>query len=198
MPPGRLDVNQLVLDSTRALVEWTRGQSGLGYADEHSSPCSDLDLEGIARRFGCFLRVAPLQEGVQELALPGIVGPPTITVNRNLPGPARRLALRHGLAHLVAGELEGEYDSGPRFMSSVHDYMALEERRADLFGLVDLVPDRDLAAAVRAHHSPTTARWWMESQIQQFAPNWPKDRLEDRARLRWQLYFEGPRDNRGV
>ncbi|MBK8006736.1 MAG: hypothetical protein IPK12_23390 [Gemmatimonadetes bacterium] len=177
-------------DSTRALVGWTRGQSGLGYADEHFSPISDLDLEGIARRLGCLLRVAPLQEGVQELALPGIVGPPTITVNRHLPAPARRLALRHGLAHLVAGELEGEYDSGPRFMSSVHDYMALEERRADLFALVDLIPDRELEAAVRAHHSPVSARWWMEGQIQQFAADWPKDRLEDRARLRWELYFD--------
>lgn len=186
---GRLDANQLVLDSTRALVEWTRGQSGLGYADEHFSPISDLDLEGIARRMGCLLRVAPLQDGVQELALPGILGPPTITVNRSLPAPARRLALRHGLAHLIAGELEGEYDSGPRFMSSVHDYMAIEERRADLFALVDLIPDRDLEVAVRAHPSPLSALWWMVGQIQQFTTEWPKDRLEDRARLRWELFF---------
>lgn len=178
-----------VLASTRALIDWTRGQAGHCYADDHFSPISDLDLEIIARRFSCRLKVDVLPSGVQEVGIPGYMGNPTIVVSRDLPSGHRRLAARHGLAHLVAGELEGEHDSGVRFMSSVLDHMTLEERRADLFGLADLIPDRDLATIVRVEPSPEGAREWMRHRIRELTPGWPEQRLEDRASLRWALFF---------
>lgn len=178
-----------VLSSTRLLLELVRGQAGHAYADEDFSPISDLDLEVIARRFSCRLTVQDLPAGVQEIAIPGYLGDPTIVVNRSLPAMERRLAVRHGLAHLVAGELEGEHDSGIRFMSSIEDPMTMEERRADLFALADLVPDRELVAAVHAHPKPGGALAWMSSRILTLAPSWPVERVEDRARLRWELHF---------
>ncbi len=178
-----------VLASTRALIDWTRGQSGHGYADEFFSPISDFDIEVIARRFSCHLVAGELPAGVQEIGIPGYTGLPTIVVSRSLPPPVRRLATRHGLAHLVAGELEGEHDSGVRFMSSIHDWTSLEERRADLFALADLIPDRELAAAVATEASPAGALQWMRERVGLFAGDWPEGRIEDRARLRWGLYF---------
>jgi hypothetical protein len=177
-----------VVASTLALLARVRGQ-GLGYADHDWSPLSELDVELVARHFGARLRVAPLPDEIQELAVPGLAGPHTLRVNRHLPAPYRRLAMRHGLAHVVAGELEGDHDAGPRFLSSFQDYFSLEERRADLFALADLIPDRELVPAIRAQPSPLGALWWMVGQVQQFATGWPKDRLEDRARLRWELFF---------
>jgi hypothetical protein len=179
-----------VIASTRELLAWTRGQSGYAYADPDWAPIADLDLEVIAQRFSCRLATHALPAGVQEIAIPGYTGHPTIVVNRGISAAERRMALRHGLAHLVGGELEGEYDSGVRFMSSIHDWMSMEERRADLYALADLVPDRHLETTLRADPSPLSARWWMESQIQQYAPAWPRPRLEDRARLRWRLFLQ--------
>jgi len=181
-----------VVASARALLERARGQGGHCYADQDFSPISELDVEILAHRFGARIRVAPLPDEIQELAVPGIAGPHTLRINRDLPPAFRRLAMRHGLAHVIAGELEGDHDGGPRFLSSFQDWMSLEERRADLFALADLIPDRLLEAVVGAHSSPLSALWWMASQVQQFVPGWGKDRVEDRARLRWELYFESP------
>lgn len=179
-----------VLASTRALIDWTRGQSGHAYADDSWSPISDLDVEVIARYFSCRLVTDELPVGVQEIGIPGYTGDPTIVVSRRLPLPFRRLAVRHGLAHLVAGELEGEHDSGIRFMSSILDASTIEERRADLYALADLVPDRDLAEILKLEPDPPGALVWLKGQIRRVAPMWPVERLEDRARLRWLLFLE--------
>jgi hypothetical protein len=97
--------------------------------------------------------------------------------------------MRHGLAHLVAGELAEEEGAGLRFMSSILDHMTLEERRADLYALADLLPDRTLAGAVITEPSPERGLRWMEGQVQQFAATWSRERVRDRAQLRWDLFF---------
>jgi hypothetical protein len=73
-------------------------------------------------------------------------------------------------------------------MSSIHDYFSMGERRADLFALADLIPDRDMTEVVRLERDPDGALAWMRRQIEIFAA-WPADRVEDRARLRWSLFF---------
>ena len=98
--------------SARALLERARGQGGHCYADQDFSPISELDVEILAHRFGARIRVAPLPDEIQELAVPGIAGPHTLRINRDLPPAFRRLAMRHGLAHVIAGELEGDHDGG--------------------------------------------------------------------------------------
>jgi hypothetical protein len=119
-----------VLSSTRMLIRAIQAQAGLAYADDTWSPISDITLDLIARRMGTLISHRDLGEGIQELGMPGYLGVPVIVVNRRLSWGTRRLALRHGLAHLVAGELEPEEGSQIRFMSSMFDYMTLGRGQA--------------------------------------------------------------------
>lgn len=165
--------DEAVVRSTQVLLDLVRRQS-LPYADPMWSPISPLSVGLIAVRFGASLQEAPLPDGIQELGIPAYLSNPIVVVNRSLPPAGRNLALRHGLAHLVAGELERGIGSEVRFMSLMHDYMTLEERRADLFALADLIPDRDLPADAVM----------LAADVARYAPEWPLARLWDRVRLR--------------
>jgi hypothetical protein len=59
---------------------------------------------------------------------------------------------------LVAGELEPEEGTEVRFMSSLLDCVTLEERRADLFALADLIPDREFKERRRAGYAEAHLR----------------------------------------
>lgn len=180
--------SRAVLNSTRMLLQAVRGQAGLAYADDTCSPISDITLGIVARRMGCALRVDDLGPDFQEFGLPGYLGPPMIVINRRIDPGLRRCALRHGLAHLVAGELEVGQGSEVRFMSSILDYMSLEERRAALFALADLIPDRQLSTIASAAYSSLDIKRWLIQEIRPYARGWPEERLRDRALLREGLY----------
>lgn len=183
--------DQAVIQSTRALLEATRRQSsGLAYAEDDWSPVADITLEMIARRFGAVLRQDDLPASYQELGVPAYFGAPVIVINRNLCTDARRLALRHGLAHLIAGELEAEPAGEVRFMSSALDWMTLCERRADLFAIADLIPDCKIADERAAGADEQDLLWWLCRRIASFAHSWPLERIQDRARLRLALWEE--------
>ena len=182
---GRSD-SRVVLASTRALLAALPRQTNLAYADDTWSPVGDHTLEQIARQLGSVIVVDDLGAGAQEIGIPGHFGPPTIAVNRRLPALERRFALRHGLAHLVAGELDG---AEVRFMSSVLDFMAIEERRADLFALADLVPDRTLLELERKGYTLDERARWLWCELKRFAPAWSTVRVADRVGLR--LALEG-------
>lgn len=164
--------------STVVLIHAVRSQTGFAYADDTWSPIAELTLGGIAKKFGAELHEAPLPDGIQEVGVPAYFSGPIVVVNHRIPPALRGLALRHGLAHLVAGELEAGIGAEIRFMSSVSDWMALEERRADLFALADLIPDRLL------RDDPE----WLAAEISLLAPDWPADRLFDRVGLRLALW----------
>lgn len=166
-----------VLSSTAALIDTMRRHTFLPYADDTWSPVSSPTVGLAAFRFGAALQESALPHGVQELAIPAYIGDPIVVVNQLLPPPMRALALRHGLAHLIAGELAPGVGAEIRFMSSMHDYTTLEERRADLFALADLLPEREM------RNDPD----WLAAEISLFAPDWPADRLFDRAALRLAL-----------
>lgn len=173
-----------VVTSTRMLLRAVRNQSGLFYADEDWSPVSDITVEILARKLGCLVLRRPLAEGIDEIAIPGLGVSPAILVNtRNSPG-MKRVALRHGLAHVLAGEVPGFDGIGIHFMSSALDYMSMAERRADLFALADLIPDRDLDVLERANYSSGEKRRWIRNSITLYAPSWPADRVDDRVELR--------------
>jgi Zn-dependent peptidase ImmA (M78 family) len=187
--PERSAKDLAVLSSTRATLEATRRQSGLAYADDVWSPIPDITLEIIARNMGAILSEDDLGSSTQELGLPAYFGAPVIVVNRGQPKGLRSLALRHGLAHLVAGELEPEQGAEIRFMSSAFDWMTLEERRADLFALADLVPDRELRRLVGEGYSTDELFRWMWCEIKRYTLEaWPTRRVHDRAVLRLALW----------
>jgi Zn-dependent peptidase ImmA (M78 family) len=172
-----------VVTSTLALIHIVHEQTQLAYADTVWSPVPEITLSLMARRLGCALRRDDLDPSIQEFGLPGYLGVPIIVVNRRAKAGVQSLALRHGLAHLVAGELEPEAGCEVRFMSSVLDYTTLEERRADLFALADLIPERALAGHRRLEA-------WLIRQIKRYAPNWPFERIWDRTKLRLLLSQE--------
>lgn len=177
-----------VLRSTQSLLRAIAWQTGHGYADEYFSPAGDLTLQMIARSMGGEIEVEELGPNTQELGVPGYFGPPLIIVNRLLPPMQRRLALRHGLAHLIAGELEAGQGNEVRFMSLITDYKTMEERRADLFALADLFPDREVEALIATSSQVRRVDASLRQEIRTFAPEWPRDRLADRVRLRLALY----------
>ena len=176
--------------SARLLIARVREQAGLAYADDTWSPISDITLDIIARRLGGVIVQDELGANTQEVGVPGYFGPPTIVVNRRIRSGFRRLALRHGLAHLVAGELDVGQDSEVRFMSSVLDYDTLEERRADLFALADLIPDRQLDEVLLAGRPVRELSGFVRTQVQLYAAEWPMRRIRDRTRLRLALYAD--------
>ncbi len=179
-----------VLVSTRLLLARVRERSGLAYADDTWSPISDITLDILARQMGGMIVQEELGANTQEIGVPGYFGPPAIVVNRRIAAGFRRLALRHGLAHLAAGELDVGQESEVRFMSSILDYGTLEERRADLFALADLVPDRLIDEALLAGTPLRALPIWVASEIRRYAAAWPDPRVRDRARLRVALYAD--------
>lgn len=177
-----------VVRSTQSLLRAVGWQTGHGYADEVFSPAGDITLQLIARAMGGEIDIQELGPNTQELGVPGYFGPPIIVINRLLPQVQRRLALRHGLAHLIAGELEAGQGNEVRFMSLITDYMTMEERRADLFALADLFPNQAIDVLIATGARTVTVQAALRRELRIFAPDWPSDRLTDRVRLRLALY----------
>lgn len=138
-------------------------------------------MREIARRLGGDIIEGDLGTITHEIGLPGYFGPPTLMVSRRCRGGMRDLAYAHGVAHLAAGELDPASGRGIKFMSDALDYMTISERRADLFALANVLDDPtiDCLASTRERLMGNVQQW-----IQDLAPDWPADRVEDRARLR--------------
>jgi hypothetical protein len=179
-----------VLRSTRRLIRIVNERSGLVYADQCGT-ISLISVEIIARRMGAGLCCEELASGTHEIALPAYFGPPVLVVNRYDHHGMRSIALRHGLAHLVAGELDAGEGGELRFMSSILDYMTLEERRADLFALADLVADWMVEGIYASGVPAEKVEMELRRHVKALAPEWPAARVRDRTRLRLALYVGG-------
>jgi hypothetical protein len=185
-----------VLVSTLKILDVVGAHSGHTYAHRDYSPTGSAWFRFVAESMGARLVERPLPDGMQEMALPGYFGRPRICVNSRLGGgrpefnAQRELARRHGLAHLVAGELGEEEGTAVRFMSSIFDWTSHSERTADTVALADLVSDGGIETALleglRLGQLP---RWTME-RVRAIAPAWPRERVLDRAGLRVALYYE--------
>lgn len=175
-PPNIADV--LVLADVRRAVAAARA-TGLAYADDDWSPISDITLEGLAGRAGIVISKRPLPPELFELVTPPTAGVYPMVLNRDHTWGCKRFALRHGLGHVLAGHV-----NEIAFMSTAGDYMAHEERVADLFALMDAIPDRVLATLRDAGYSDSEVQRWVYAEIARWTGGWEPARIRDRVALR--------------
>jgi hypothetical protein len=179
-------VDASIIQSTRFLIEQMKRAVGVPYTEAGLAPVNDWWIQHAARHLNTVIEVRSLPKGIYEIATPGYLGNAVIAIRKGLPTNEKRLALRHGLAHLLGGELD-ECEAGQvRFMSSVLDLMSLEERRADLFALADMIPDHWIAEV--PSEGRADVEYWVAERIRVLIPSWPEERVKDRARLRVDLF----------
>ena len=153
----------------------------MAFADDDWSPLSDITLALLLERAGIRWKYLPL-EGVAEIVWPPICGRHLMFVERHQAPGERRFAIRHGLAHVLAGHVDEI-----SFARDGHDWRGFEESVADLFAIADLVPDRMLREAEEAGLNPVETGRWVQGEIWRYVPNWPDARIQDRAALRLAL-----------
>lgn len=168
------------------MIRQTSEQSGLPYADTIGG-CSPMSVRIIARRLGADIIETELGLGMHEIGLPAYFGMAVLIVNSRSRGAMRALGYCHGLGHLMAGELDVGEGADVQFMDDTFDYMNWSERRADLFGLANVCDRptvRTLVDGIPADRAEVVLAAWIHT----LAPDWPADRVRDRARLRLLLY----------
>src|SRR5574337_1060676 len=148
---------------------------GVAYNSEFS-PLSDLTFALLLTRAAVRWRYAPLEGGICEIVCPAIYGVHLMQVDKHLTTAERRSAMRHGLAHPLDGHLR---DLAPA--ADGGHWETYEEAVADLFALVDLVPDHQLDTLVHAGTAPQELEASVREVTRKYAPEWPEDRLSQRA-----------------
>jgi hypothetical protein len=137
----------------------------------------DITLGLLLKRAGIEWRYEEL-EGIAEIVWPPICGRHLMQINHQQTAGEKRLAMRHGLSHVLAGDVSD-------FCSHRdHHWSTHEESVADLFALADLVPDRELGNLRTAGYSLDEVRHWIWCEIKRYAPDWPSERVDDRVHLR--------------
>ena len=129
---------------------------------------------------------APLEGGICEIVWPPIFGVHLMQIDKHLTMAERRFAMRHGLAHVLDGHLR---DLTPAADSG--DWRSYEEAVADLFALMDLVPDHRLDALVEVGAGHKELEASVREEAKEYAPGWPEERLSQRVWLRVQTYLSG-------
>jgi hypothetical protein len=133
---------------------------------------------------GCHVEIFPFRSDTVAMTLPRCAGVYAILVNRSAERTDRFFALRHEVAHVLAGDVEGAvYLAHEGFESHA-------ERVADLFALADLVPGWWIAGLRRGGAAWREVREEVAEAIAAYAESWPPERLRDRAALRIQLFRE--------
>lgn len=151
------------------------------YASDDWSPLSDITLALLLKRAGIRWRYVPL-EGLTEIVWPPICGVHVLHLERAQTPGERRLAVRHGLGHVLAGHL-----NELAFRHDRDDPLGHEETVADLFALMDLIPTRQLAELHGAGYSQQELVHWVTCELRRYAPRWTEERVADRVRLRLQI-----------
>lgn len=124
----------------------------------------------------------PFESSVGALIFPHFDGSHVVMINESAPRLARQFDQLHELHHALAGDCDGVS------MLSDAGYMALEERAADLFALMDLLPTYYIEALHRETAHEEIALLDIEEAIHSWVEDWPLDRLDDRARLRLRMF----------
>lgn len=173
-----------VLHDTRVLIEKARRVVEF-YAGDFA-PIRTDQLSALLKSNSCYLKIFPFEStDLAAFVLPATRGVYPIGVNQLASRTDRQFAIRHELAHVIAGEVDE-----PTFLSD-DSYMGHSERVADLFALADMVPGWLLRYMRRDR-----VRWRdilaeLRGAIQTHcAGDWPADRLDDRAVLRLRLFRE--------
>lgn len=175
------DVLQAVADAVRQLQ-----RLGIGY-DDLFSPLPDEAIDAALRRLTIRASGHPLGTGDTaplELVTPPLYGRYLLLWSTDVDADRRRFALRHGIGHVAAGHVDT-----PRFLTADGDWMAPDERVADLFALADLVPFHHVGALKRGN-SWKVVRAEIAALVRMHTLAWPAERVDDRAAMRVALYRE--------
>ena len=164
-----------VIDAARALVEHYAGPL---------APVRTDQISALLSRADCHLEVFPFRSDTIAMTLPRCANVYPILVNRSAERIDRQFALRHEIAHVLAGDAEGAV-----FLTDA-GYMTLPERVADLFALADLVPGWWIADVRKGQTPWRQVRAEITLALAEYAESWPAERLEDRAELRLRLFRE--------
>jgi hypothetical protein len=151
---------------------------GVLYASDDWSPLSDITLGLLLKRAGIQWRYCEL-EPVGEIVWPPVCGIHLLQLDRYQPRLERRFALRHGLAHVLAGhvaDLTCAHDG--------HHWENPEEQLADAFAFADLIPDRMLCEMQAVGFRDKGLKRWVRAEISRYAPDWPVERVADRTETR--------------
>ena len=156
---------------------------GVAYNSEFS-PLSDLTFSLLLTRAGVRWRYAPLEGGICEIVWPAIYGVHLMQIDKHLSTSERRFAMRHGLAHVLDGHLR---DLAPA--ADGGDWRTYEEAVADLFALVDLVPDHQLDNFAKLTTGQSELEEAVLQEMRKYVPEWPGERLCHRASLQVRMYL---------
>jgi hypothetical protein len=154
---------------------------------EYAGATAPMRTDQVSRLLaaaGCHVEIFPFRSSTVAMTLPRCAGVYPVLVNRHAERTDRYFALRHELAHVMAGDTDGAVylaDEG---------YMAPPERAADLFALADLVPGWWIADTRRGRTPWRTVRAEIALAVAEYAEGWPAERLTDRAALRLRLFRE--------
>ena len=177
---GNCGGDERVTAAAMRLVETARELAG-SYADA-SAPARIDQVAALLSAAGCHLEVFAFQSTTVAMTLPRCAGVYPVFVNRSAERTERSFALRHEVAHVLAGDVDGAVclaDEG---------YMAHPERVADLFALADLVPGWWIAGVRRGGTPWAEVRREVALAVAEYAEAWPADRRDDRAALRLALF----------
>jgi len=156
---------------------------GVLYASDDWAPLSDITLGLLLKRAGIQCRYVP-DLGITEAVWPPVCGVHVMHLDRAQSPGERRLAVRHGLGHVLA-----DHVADVIFSHDGHDPMGLEETIADHFALVDLISNRQLGDLRKARYTREEMERWSMCEIRRYAPRWSSDRVLDRAYLRVQAFL---------
>ena len=150
-----------------------------------SCPATTREMAELLRRSTCRVYRLKSRPRAKALTIPPIAGEYAIGIRADLSWSEHAFALRHELAHVLAGDVEEPVRMVDR------GYLTQAERYADLFALADLVPRAYLDSLRRLRIPWGEIRADIEQQIRElWGPDWPLARIDDRARLRLRLYRE--------
>lgn len=150
---------------------------GVLYASEWS-PLSEITLALLFDRCGIRWRHRPM-EGLCEIVWPPICGIYVMHIDRDQSSCARRFAMRHGLAHVLAGHV-----ADLAFAHDGRDWSCHEETVADLFALLDIIPGYQLDELRAAGYEPSEVERWIYTTIATWTSDWSPERIRDRVTLR--------------
>lgn len=150
-----------------------------------SCAATTREMAELLRRSTCRVYRLRSQPRAKALTIPPIAGEYAIGIRADLSWSEHAFALRHELAHVLAGDVEEPVRMVDR------GYLTQAERYADLFALADLVPRAYLDGLCRLRIPWGEIRADIEQQIRElWGPDWTTARVDDRASLRLRLYRE--------
>jgi hypothetical protein len=172
-----------LIASAARLVAAARGAvedyAGLG------APSSADQVRALLAATGCHVEIFTFRSDAVGMTLPLCHGVHPVLVNGSLRSMDRLMALRHQVAHVLAG------DAGGSVCLVDGDCDRPAERLADLFALADAVPGWWIARTLRRFGGSWRA---LEDEtrrcVAELATLWPAARVRDRAELRLRLFRE--------